>query len=115
MDPISILAAGIAGFAVVGVWQAATGRRASRNPAAYVVAAIGMIVVAAMMDHIFLRSGVATVGAGIVAGGGIGAFFVAPFLATAHAFADRPGAAWVLDAVGTIGATAVIGVVLVLV
>jgi hypothetical protein len=126
MAAISIIVAGIAGFAFGAVWyilmgrpwMAASGVTEEQQKAGgvrpFVVGLLAMVVVAAMMRHIFLGSGIDTIGAAAVAGGGIGAFFVLPFLAMNYAFAMRPGALWVIDGINAIGACIAIGIVLTL-
>jgi hypothetical protein len=126
MAGISIVVAGIAGFGfgaiwyilIARAWMAASGVTEEQQKAAgvrpFVVGLLAMVVVAAMMRHLLASSGIDTIGAAAVAGGGIGAFFVAPFLAMNYAFGLRPGALWVIDGVNAIGACVAIAVVLVL-
>jgi hypothetical protein len=126
MAAISIVVAGIAGFAFGAVWymlmgrqwMAASGVTEDQQKAGgvrpFVVGLLAMVVVAAMMRHILAGSGIDTIGAAAIAGGGIGAFFVLPFLAMNYAFAMRPGSLWVIDGINAIGACVVMGVVLAL-
>jgi hypothetical protein len=126
MAAISIIVAGIAGFAFGAVWyilmgkpwMAASGVTAEAQKAGgvrpFVVGLLAMVVVAAMMRHILGGAGIDSIGAAAIAGGGIGAFFVLPFLAMNYAFALRPGALWVIDGVNAIGACTVMAMVLVL-
>jgi hypothetical protein len=71
-----------------------------------------MVVVAGMMRHMFVAGGVATVGAGAVAGAGIGAFLITPWVAMNYAFAMRKGALTVIDSVNAIAGCAVMGAIL---
>jgi hypothetical protein len=126
MAAVSIVVAGIAGFAFGAVWyilmgkpwMAAAGVTEAQQKAAgvrpFIVGLLAMIVVAAMMRHILASGGIETIGAAAVAGGGVGAFFVLPFLAMNYAFSLRPGALWVIDGVNAIGACVAIAIVLTL-
>jgi hypothetical protein len=126
MAAISIIAAGIAGFGFGAVWymlmakpwMAASGVTEAQQKAGgirpFVVGFVAMVVVAGMMRHLLAGAGIETIGAAVVAGGGIGAFFVVPFLAMNYAFSMRPGALWVIDSVNAIGACVAMAVVLAL-
>ncbi len=57
-----------------------------RSPVPYVTCAIALLVVAGMMRHNFATSGIDTLGKGILSGGGIGLFFITPWLALFHGY-----------------------------
>lgn len=86
--------------------------KADRNPLPFVVAAIGNLLAAGMMRHIFAASGIDTTGAGLVSGLGAGLFLAAPWILTNYAFADRPRALWWIDAGHALFAMTAIGAVL---
>lgn len=129
MGLVAVIVAAIAGFAVGAVWyialskpwMAAAGIRLGpdgkpQNGSAFpfLVSGIAMIVVAGFMRHIFVMSGIATPGAGLVAGLGIGLFFITPWLAMDYSYAGRPGRLTLIDGgYATLGCGA-IGLVLTL-
>jgi len=101
MEYINVLVAGIAAFASGAVWymalskpwMAATGitedQAESGNPKIYILSLIFAIISAGMIRHIFVLSGVDTIGEGIVSGFGIGLFVVAPWIANTCLFDTR--------------------------
>lgn len=106
MGLISILVAAAVGFGFGAVWYMTLSKhwiRAAGLPTdengkpkgngsalPFVLSAIAMIVVAGMMRHIFAMTGVASFGAGFVAGFGIGAFFISPWIMINNAYGMRP-------------------------
>ncbi len=120
--PLAALAAFVAAsawyMALARRWVAATGRSEAELQAArrrnlpFVVAPLGYCLTAAMLWHIMASSGVTGLGAGLVAGLGLGLFVAVPFVLTNYAFADRPRALWWIDAGHVALACAVIGAVL---
>jgi hypothetical protein len=102
-------------MAVSGVAVGPDGRPANgSSPMPYVTGFLAMVVVAGMMRHIFAMSGIDTVGKGIVAGLGIGAFFVMPFLAMNYAFAMRSPKLTLIDGANATIACAIMGAILML-
>jgi hypothetical protein len=80
----------------------------------FVLSGIAMLIVAGFMRHIFAASGIATPGAGLIAGGGIGLFFITPWTMINNAYPGRPFMLTVIDgAYATIGC-ALMGLVLTL-
>jgi hypothetical protein len=73
-----------------------------------------MIVVAGMMRHVLATSGIVSPGGGLVAGAGIGAFLVMPWVAMNYAFAGRPMALTVIDGVNAVAGCAIMGLILTL-
>jgi hypothetical protein len=129
MEIVSILVAALGAFAFGAVWYIALsrawlaaadiavdaeGRPANAGPMPFVVGMAAMVVVAGMMRHVFEMTAIASPGAGIVAGAGIGAFLVVPWLAMNYAFAQRRAALTVIDGVNAIAGCAVIGLILTL-
>lgn len=132
MGFLSVVVAGIAGFLFGAVWytvfakawMAASGvaldetgtAPANRSdPIPYITSILGAIVVAGMMRHVFVLSGIDALGAGLVSGFGVGLFLVSPWIATFYGFSGRPFRLTLIDGgYATFGCT-VIGAVLTLV
>ncbi|HMO72884.1 MAG TPA: DUF1761 domain-containing protein, partial [Paracoccaceae bacterium] len=74
-----------------------------------------MLVVSGFMRHVFAGAGIATPGAGLVAGLGCGAFLIAPWIAMGNAYAGRPAALSVIDGGYAVLGCGAIGLVLTLV
>jgi hypothetical protein len=70
----------------------------------FLLSAIAMLLVAGFMRHIFAMSGIDGAMKGLVAGGGIGLFFIAPWTMINNAYPGRPFALTLID-----GGYAVIG------
>ncbi|WP_194097630.1 DUF1761 domain-containing protein [Marivivens aquimaris] len=85
------------------------------SPMPFILSAIAMLIVAGMMRHLFMMSGIATLGAGIVSGLGIGAFFIAPWIMINNAYGMRPFKLTAIDSGYAIFGCAIIGAVLVLI
>lgn len=130
MGFLAVIAAGVAAFvwgaiwytvmakpwmAVSGVEVDETGQPANRtNPVPYITSLVAAILVAGMMRHVFVLSGVDTVGEGLVSGLGIGLFMSVPWLATNYGFAGRPFRLTLIDGAYAAIGSAVIGTVLTL-
>jgi hypothetical protein len=126
MEFLNVIAAAVGAFAFGAVWyiamskpwMAASGvteaQQRSSGPMPFVVGLLAMVLVAGMMRHIFAGSGVVTLGAGIMAGAGIGAFFITPWVAMNYAFALRKPALTVIDGVNSVVGCAIMGAILTL-
>lgn len=126
MNFLAIIVAGVAGFAFGAVWYTLmakpwlsavglTEETINRaNPVPYVTGLIGCVICAAMMNHMFTRGGIDTIGAGLTSGLGLGLFIAVPWLATNYAFAQRPIRLTLIDGGYSTGGCAAIGLVLVL-
>lgn len=130
MELLSVIAAALAAFAFGAVWYITMSRpwmeaaeirlgpdgRPERAGGAspFLIGLIGMVLAAGMMRHVFGMSGVATVGAGLTAGLGIGAFIVLPWVAMNYAFGQRKPMLTVIDGVNIIVGSGVMGLVLML-
>jgi len=101
-------------------WIAASGVRLDEDgrpvggpsPLPFILSAVCMILVAGMMRHIFTMSGIATVGGGLVAGLGVGLFFIAPWIMINNAYAMRPFRLTAIDGGYAVFGCAIIGAVL---
>ena len=130
MSIFAVIAAGIAGWVFGAVWYSifakpwmqassvavdASGKPVNqKNPVPYIISIVSAILVAGMMRHSFVLSGIDTLGKGFIAGLGVGAFLATPWLATCYAFAGRPMKLTLIDGgYATLG-SAVIGAVLML-
>lgn len=126
MEFLNVIAAAVGAFAFGAVWyiamskpwMAAAGvteaQQRTSGPMPFVVGLVAMVLVAGMMRHIFAGSGVATPGAGVLAGAGIGAFFITPWVAMNYAFALRKPALTVIDGVNSVVGCAIMGAILTL-
>jgi hypothetical protein len=128
MELIAVIIAAIAGFAVGAVWYIALSRHwivaagirlgpdgkpdGSGSAMPFLVSGLAMLVVAGFMRHIFAMSGIDTMGAGLVAGLGVGLFFITPWLAMSYAYAARPAKLTVIDGGYAVIGCAVIGAIL---
>ncbi len=106
MGLLAVVAAGLASFVFGAIWYSVfakpwmaasgveldeTGQPANRtNPVPYITGVIGAILIAGMMRHVFVLSGIDTPVKGLVSGLGIGLFVVTPWLATFYGFSGRP-------------------------
>lgn len=72
------------------------------------------LLVAGMMRHVFELGGIDTVGKGLLAGIGIGLFFISPWIAINNIYGMRPAKLTVIDGGYATLACAVMGVVLTL-
>ncbi len=129
MEFFNVLVAAVAGWVFGAVWymslakpwMAAAGIKAGEDgkpeggsALPYVLSLIAMVLVAGMMRHVFATSGVATVGAGLLGGLGIGLFFISPWIMINNAYGMRPFKLTLIDGGYATFGCAVIGVVLTL-
>lgn len=103
---VVVIVAAVAGFAVGAVWYTvfsrawiadsgvpvdATGAPTGRSPAVtYGGGFLCILVVAGMLRHVLASSGVTTLFGGLVAGLGVGLFFITPWLLLNVLYANRP-------------------------
>ena len=129
MEFLSVIAAAIGTFAFGAVWYItlskpwieasgiATGPdgRPKGGGSAMVVGFLVLLIVAGMMRHLLATSGIDTVGAGAVAGFGIGAFLITPWVVMNYAYGQRSLRLMIIDgAYSTIGCT-IMGAILTLI
>ena len=84
------------------------------NPMPFVVGFICILLVAGMMRHIFIMSGLDTLIEGVMGGFGIGAFLITPWVVMNYTYAARPRALALIDSVYSIVGCTIIGIVLTL-
>lgn len=84
------------------------------DPTPFILSAIAMLLVAGMMRHIFASSGVASAGAGLLSGLGIGLFFISPWIMINNAYGGRPFKLTLIDGGYATFGCAIIGLVLTL-
>lgn len=128
MEILNILAAALAAFAFGAVWYMSMSKawiaaagipvddrgrpQGNGSPMPFVVGFAAMVIVAGMMRHIFAMAGITSLGGGLVAGAGIGAFLITPWVAMNYAFAMRKPALTMIDGVNSVAGCAVMGLVL---
>lgn len=124
MEYLNVVAAAVAAFAFGAVWyialskpwMAASGvteaQQKAGGPLPFVVGLLAMVLVAGMMRHLLGTSGVVTVTGGAIAGFGVGAFLVTPWVAMTYAFALRKPALTLIDGVNCIAGCTIMGAVL---
>lgn len=126
MGILSVIAAAAAGWIVGAVWYGFNARRwmaaaglteetvNRRDPVPYVASFLLLIVVAGMTRHIFSGAGIATPGAGLIGGLGLGLFIAVPWLVTNYLYARRSPMLMLIDGAYVAMGTAAIGLVLTL-
>jgi hypothetical protein len=127
MSLLSVLVAAAAAYALGAVWYMslsarwiaaagvacdANGKPANKSVTPFILSAVAMLLVAGMMRHIFGMAGINGLGAGLVAGLGLGAFIAAPWIMINYAYADRPRALTLIDGGYAVLGCALIGAVL---
>ena len=124
MEFLNVLAAAVAAFGFGAVWYialskpwlAASGvteaQQRAGGPIPFVIGGVAMVLVAGMMRHLLGAAGVVTPGGGAIAGLGIGAFLITPWVAMNYAFAMRRPALTLIDGVNSVVGCTIIGAVL---
>lgn len=130
LDLLNVIAAAVVAFAAGAVWYMAlskpwlaavglkldeTGKPAGgQSPGLFAFTFVMQLIVAGMMRHVFAAAGIATPGAGLLAGLGVGLFFIAPWVAINNAYGQRPMALTVIDGGYAVLACSLMGLVLTL-
>jgi len=126
MEFLNVLAAAVAAFGFGAVWYialskpwlAASGvteaQQRAGGPMPFVIGIVAMVLVAGMMRHLLGAAGVVTPGGGAIAGLGIGAFLITPWVAMNYAFAMRRPALTLLDGVNSVVGCTIMGAILTL-
>lgn len=128
MGFLAVIVAALAGFGLGAAWymalskpwmeaagvaRGADGRPANgSSPMPFVVALGAMILVAGMMRHVLAMGGIEGPGKSLLSGLGVGAFFIAPWLAMDYAFAMRDRRLALIDGGYAILGCGAIGLVL---
>ena len=127
MELINILVAAAGSWIFGAVWYMAlskpwveaaqievdeNGRPKNDSALPYIMSAVAMVLVAGMMRHIFSMAGIDEVGKGILAGLGIGAFFISPWIMINNAYGDRPFKLTITDGGYAVFGCAIIGAIL---
>ena len=84
------------------------------NPMPFITGFICVLVVAGMMRHMFMMSGLNSVLEGLMGGFGIGAFLITPWVVMNYSYAARPRALALIDGTYSVVGCTIIGVVLTL-
>ncbi|SFS19579.1 DUF1761 domain-containing protein [Yoonia litorea] len=84
----------------------------SGNPIPYVVSFACILLVAGMMRHSFVLSGIDTVGKGIMSGLGVGLFLITPWIFINVGYSNRPWKLAVIDGGYATASATIIGFVL---
>ena len=128
MEIVNVAAAALGAFAFGAVWYmsmskawiAAAGIAVDANGkpqgngsmAPFAVGLVAMVVVAGMMRHILASAGIVSAGGGLVAGLGVGAFLITPWVAMNYAFAMRKPTLTLIDGVNSVVGCGIIGLIL---
>ena len=127
MEILSVLVAAIGGFAfgtawymtlakqwvaAVGIETDENGRPVNDSPLPYILAFVAMILVAGMMRHTFAMAGIDTFGKGLIAGLGVGLFFISPWIMINNAYGNRPFKLTIIDGGYATFGCAVMGAIL---
>ena len=127
MGALSVLVAAAASWVFGAVWYMALskpwvqaagievdakGKPVGGNALPFILSAIAMVIVAGMMRHVFALSGIEGTGKGLVAGLGIGLFFISPWIMINNAYGMRPFKLTLIDGGYATFGCAVIGAVL---
>jgi Protein of unknown function (DUF1761) len=128
MEILNVIAAAIGAFAFSAVWYMTMSKQwiaasgiavdakgkpmGSGSAVPMVIGLIAMILVAGMMRHVFQISGIVTLGGGLVAGFGVGAFFITPWVTMNYAFGMRKSSLTVIDGVNAIVGCSIMGLIL---
>ncbi len=124
MEFLNVIAAAVAAFAFGAVWyiamskpwMAASGvteeQQRTSGPMPFVIGLLAMVLVAGMMRHLLGTAGVTTVTGGAIAGFGVGAFLITPWVAMNYGFALRKPALTLIDGVNSVVGCTIMGAVL---
>ena len=128
MEFLNVIVAALAAFAFGAAWYMTLSRpwmaaaeiklgpdgrpanASDKSP--FVIGFVGMVLAAGMMRHVFAAAGISTLGGGLVAGLGIGAFTVMPWVSMNYAFGQRKGMLTVIDGGNVILGSGIMGLVL---
>ena len=128
MEIINVLAAALGAFAFGAVWYIAMSKpwmaaagiavdgdgrpQGNGSMMPFVVGIVAMILVAGMMRHVFALAGIVTLGGSALAGVGLGAFLITPWVSMNYAFSMRKPALSVIDGVNAVVGCGIMGLIL---
>ena len=128
MDYLNVIAAPVGAFAVSAVWYMSMSKHrvaasgisvddrgkpmGNGSPMPFVIGFIAMLLVVGTMRHVFQISGIVTLGGGLVAGLGVGAFFITPWVTMNYAFGMRKVSLAAIDGVNAIVGCSIMGLIL---
>jgi hypothetical protein len=101
-------------IAAAGIECDANGKPVNSSAAPFVISALALIVVAGMMRHVFVMSGLDSPMDGLMGGFGLGAFIVLPWIVTNYAYSARPRNLTLIDGGYALIGCTIIGIVLTL-
>jgi hypothetical protein len=130
MEFLNVLVAAGAAFGLGAVWygvlaepwmQAANVKRGAdgkpenaQNPLIYLGSLLLQLAVAGMMRHMFALAGIDEMAKGLVAGLGVGLFFISPWIAINNLYGARPVKLTLIDGGYATSGCALMGLVLTL-
>lgn len=128
MELLSVVAATVVAFVLGAVWygvlaepwmqaakipRGADGKpQGGQSPKIFAASFVLQLFVAGMMRHVFALSGIDSPGAGLVAGIGVGLFFISPWIALNNLYGMRPPRLSLIDGGYATLACAAMGLVL---
>lgn len=130
MSIISVLAAAAASWVFGALyymvlskpWVQASGIKVDENgkpvdqsPLPFIISALCMVVVAGMMRHMFSMAQITELSKAVVAGLGVGAFFISPWIFINNAYGMRPLKLSIIDAGYAICGAGIMGAILTLI
>ena len=105
MGFLSVIIAAVCGFAFGAFWYMTlakhwvvaanievdeNGKPKNDGPLPYIMAFVAMILVAGMLRHTFAMADIDSLAKGLVAGLGVGLFFISPWIMINNAYGNRP-------------------------
>jgi hypothetical protein len=130
MGLLSVIAAAVVSFVAGAVWYMALSKpwveavgleldedgrpKGGQSPMLFAFTFVMQLIVAGMMRHVFSLSGIDSLGAGLLAGIGVGLFFITPWIGINNAYGNRPAKLTIIDGGYATLACAIMGCVLVL-
>lgn len=82
------------------------------SPMPMIIGLIAVVLVAGMKRHIFQISGIVTLGGGLLAGFGVGAFFITPWVTMICAFGMRRSSLSAIDGINAVVGCSIMGLIL---
>lgn len=127
MEFVNVLVAGISAFMFGAVWYSVLAKQwmavsgvdvvdgkpaNNSDPIPYITGLISAVIVAGMIRHVFVRSGIEGIGRGALYGAELGLFIAVPWMATCYGFAGRARSLLLIDGGYATFGCAVIGTIL---